>query len=91
MAPTDKTRVVVKVLLAEDDPRLLRHLAAGLHEAGHVVDCAQDGAEARWAVENGSYGVLVLDILMPQIDGVTLVRGLLRRSSMMTCLFGLQK
>ncbi len=43
------------------------------------MDCAQDGAEARWAVENGSYDALVLDIMMPQVDGVTLVRGLRRR------------
>lgn len=44
-----------------------------------MVDCAQDGAEARWAIENGSYEALVLDIMMPQVDGVTLVRGLRRR------------
>ncbi|HLP76485.1 MAG TPA: response regulator transcription factor [Candidatus Paceibacterota bacterium] len=68
----------MKILLAEDDGKLLRHLAAGLREAGHVVDCAQDGAEARWAVENGSFDVLVMDIMMPQLDGVTLVRGLRR-------------
>jgi two-component system copper resistance phosphate regulon response regulator CusR len=66
----------MKVLLAEDDSKLLRHLAAGLRGAGHVVDCAQDGGEARWAVENGAYEALVLDIMMPQIDGVSLVRGL---------------
>lgn len=69
----------MKVLLAEDDAKLLRHLAAGLRGAGHVVDCAQDGAEARWAAENGSYEALVLDIMMPQVDGVSLVRGLRRR------------
>jgi DNA-binding response OmpR family regulator len=69
----------VKILLAEDDQKLLRHLAAGLREAGHTVDCAHDGAEARWAVENGAYDVLVLDIMMPQLDGVTLLRGLRRR------------
>jgi DNA-binding response OmpR family regulator len=45
----------VKILLAEDDSKLLRHLAAGLREAGHTVDCAHDGAEARWAVENGAH------------------------------------
>jgi DNA-binding response OmpR family regulator len=69
----------MKILLAEDDSKLLRHLAAGLRGAGHVVDCAQDGAEARWAVENGAYDALVLDIMMPQIDVVSLVRGLRRR------------
>lgn len=69
----------MKLLLAEDDSKLLRHLAAGLRGAGHVVDCAQDGAEARWAIENGSYEAAVLDIMMPQVDGVTLVRGLRRR------------
>lgn len=75
----DDEDTAVKLLLAEDDPKLLRHLAAGLRQAGHVVDCAQDGAEARWAVDNGTYDALVLDIMMPQIDGVTLVRGLRRQ------------
>jgi len=69
----------MKLLLAEDEPKLLRNLAAGLRGAGHVVDCAQDGAEARWAIENGSYEALLLDIMMPQVDGVMLVRGLRRR------------
>ncbi len=69
----------MKILLAEDNEKLLRHLAAGLRDAGHVVDCAHDGAEARWAAENHSYDALALDIMMPQLDGVTLVRGLRRR------------
>jgi DNA-binding response OmpR family regulator len=69
----------MKILLAEDNLKLLRHLAAGLREAGHIVDCAQDGAEARWAAENHSYDALALDIMLPQLDGVTLVRGLRRR------------
>jgi DNA-binding response OmpR family regulator len=77
----------MKLLLAEDDPKLLRHLAAGLRAAGHVVDCAQDGAEARWAVENGTYDGLVLDIRMPQVDGVTLVRGLRRRGHTQPAIF----
>lgn len=77
----------VKILLAEDDEKLLRHLAAGLREASHTVDCARDGAEARWAAENGSYDVLVLDIMMPQLDGVTLVRGLRRRGLGVPILF----
>ncbi len=77
----------VKILLAEDDTKLLRHISAGLREAGHTVDCAQDGAEARWAVENGAYDVLVFDIMMPQLDGVTLVRGLRRRGVSAPILF----
>lgn len=79
--------VLMKLLLAEDDPKLLRHLAAGLRGAGHVVDCAQDGAEARWAVENGAYEALVLDIMMPQLDGVSLVRGLRRRGVTLPVIF----
>ncbi len=78
---------VVKILLAEDDSKLLRHLAAGLREAGHTVDCAHDGAEARWAAENGAHDVLVLDIMMPQLDGVTLVRNLRRRGLAVPILF----
>ncbi len=77
----------MKLLLAEDDDKLLRHLAVGLRGAGHVVDCAQDGAEARWAVENGVYDALVLDILMPQMDGVSLVRALRRRGVTLPAIF----
>jgi DNA-binding response OmpR family regulator len=69
----------MKILLAEDDLKLLRHLAAGLREAAHAVDCAQDGIEARWAAENHNYDALVLDIMMPQLDGIALVRSLRRR------------
>jgi DNA-binding response OmpR family regulator len=77
----------MKLLLAEDDPKLLSHLAAGLRGGGHVVDCAHDGSEARWAVENGSYEALVLDIMMPQVDGVTLVRNLRRRGVTTSVIF----
>ena len=77
----------MKLLLAEDDSKLLRHLAAGLRAAGHVVDCAQDGAEARWAAENGAYDALVLDILMPQMDGIRLVRALRRRGVTLPAIF----
>jgi DNA-binding response OmpR family regulator len=80
-------RIDVKILLAEDDRKLLRHLAAGLREAGHTVDCAQDGAEARWAAENATHDVLVLDIMMPQLDGVTLLRGLRRRGLTVPAIF----
>jgi DNA-binding response OmpR family regulator len=82
-----KQHDAMKILLAEDDSKLLRHLAAGLREAGHIVDCAHDGAEARWAAENGTHEVLVLDIMMPQLDGVTLVRGLRRRGLGVPILF----
>ncbi len=78
---------LMKILLADDDPKLLRHLAAGLRQAGHTVDCAQDGAEARWAAENGHYDVLVLDIRMPHLDGVSLVRGLRRSGCASPVLF----
>jgi DNA-binding response OmpR family regulator len=77
----------VKILLAEDDSKLLRHLAAGLREAGHTVNCAHDGAEARWAAENGEHDVLVLDIMMPHLDGVTLLRGLRRRGLAIPAIF----
>ncbi len=77
----------MRILLAEDDPKLLRHLAAGLQEAGHTVQCAQDGADARWDAENATFDALVLDIMMPQIDGVSVVRGLRRRGLTIPIIF----
>ncbi len=86
-SPSRVFPATMKLLLAEDDSKLLQHLAVGLRGAGHVVDCVHDGAEARWAVENGTYEALVLDIMMPQMDGVSLVRGLRRRGVTIPVIF----
>ena len=66
----------MKILLAEDDQKLAKHVIRGLSESSHVVDHANDGEEAVWLAESFDYDVMVLDIMMPQKDGLTAVRQL---------------
>jgi two-component system, OmpR family, response regulator len=66
----------VRVLVAEDDERTADYLVRGLTESGHVVDRAADGETALAMALEGIYELLVLDRMLPGIDGITLVRRL---------------
>ncbi len=64
----------MRILVAEDDVRLRKHLVAALRDAGHEVDETGDGLEAlRWLGIH-TYHAGVLDITMPGMDGVSVVR-----------------
>jgi len=64
----------VRILVAEDEPLLAQQLADALTEAHHVVDCAPDGAEADFLATTESYDAIVLDLGLPKLDGLTLLR-----------------
>jgi len=64
----------MRILLAEDDTRLRRHLAAALREAGHEVEETGDGIAALGLLENHPHDAAVLDISMPGMDGVSVIR-----------------
>jgi two-component system response regulator QseB len=68
----------MKLLLAEDDPMIGASVARGLKQAGFAVDWVRDGRSARVALESRGYGLLLLDLGLPQIDGVTLLKELRR-------------
>ncbi len=63
----------MRLLVVEDDPDLNRQLAMGLEDAGYVVDKAFDGEEALYLGENEPYDAVVLDLGLPEIDGVTVL------------------
>ena len=65
----------MRVLIVEDEPALLEQLACALAEAGYAVDTAADGERADFAVRTESYDVVLLDLGLPVIDGLTLLRG----------------
>jgi two-component system, OmpR family, response regulator len=69
----------VRVLVAEDDERAASYLVRGLTESGHVVDRAADGETALAMAREGIYDALVLDRMLPGMDGLTLVRRLRAR------------
>jgi two-component system OmpR family response regulator len=69
----------MRVLVAEDDQRLARILKRGLEADGHVVDVVHDGDAALSGGLDDTYEVLVLDVMMPGIDGFEVVRRLRER------------
>ncbi len=66
----------MKLLLAEDDPMIGNSVTRGLKLAGFAVDWVRDGRAARSALETGDYGLLLLDLGLPLLDGVTLLKEL---------------
>jgi DNA-binding response OmpR family regulator len=66
----------VHVLVAEDEPRLLRLIARVLRESGHVVETVSDGVDALEMGLEGGYEAIVLDVMMPALDGFEVARRL---------------
>ena len=63
----------MRVLLVEDQPHLQRQLARCLHEAGYAVDATGDGADALRRALEVDYDALVLDVMLPGLDGWTVL------------------
>ena len=72
---------VVRILLAEDDPRMLRLLARGFGEEGHVVEMAADGTKALETATSTEFDVIVLDVMLPDLDGISVVRQMRARGN----------
>ena len=64
----------MRVLVVEDEPLLSRQLAQALAEAAYAVDCALDGEQADFLAQTGEFDAIVLDLGLPKIDGLTLLR-----------------
>lgn len=64
----------MRVLYVEDSPRLLRSVAAALERTGYAVDTASDGEEGLWMAGYAAYDAVILDIMLPKLDGLTLLR-----------------
>lgn len=63
----------MRILVVEDDPDLSRQLKQALGDAGYAVDHAPDGEEGLYLGENEPYDAVVLDLGLPQIDGVSVL------------------
>lgn len=66
----------MKILVIEDDPETAAFTARGLKEHGHVVDVAPDGRDGLLQASGGEYDVLIVDRMLPGIDGLGIVRTL---------------
>jgi two-component system, OmpR family, response regulator len=64
----------MRVLLVEDEPRIAADIAATLHAAGYVVDIARDGEEAWFRGDTEDYDLVVLDLGLPKMDGLAVLK-----------------
>jgi DNA-binding response OmpR family regulator len=67
------------ILVVEDDTRIARVVEQALAEAGHQVDIAYDGLDGLERAESGSYDLVVLDVMLPEMDGLAVARDLRRQ------------
>jgi len=58
----------MRILVIEDEPRILDFLRLGLEAEGFVVDAADDGAAGLRRALDGSYELVILDLLLPRLD-----------------------
>ena len=66
----------MRLLVVEDEERLANLLARGLREEGHAVDVAGRGEDALWMAHAVPYDAIVLDVMLPGMDGLTACRAL---------------
>ncbi len=66
----------MRILVIEDDPEVLAFVVKGLSEQGHTVDEARDGKAGLLLATTESYDVMVIDRMLPEIDGLTIVKSI---------------
>src|SRR6476646_7901341 len=66
----------MRVLIVEDEPKMAALVARALREEGHAADTAGLGEDALWMAEAAPYDAIVLDVMLPGLDGVEVLRRL---------------
>lgn len=66
----------MKILVVEDETRAAEYLRQGLTESGYAVEVARDGVDGLHAAMNGDHDLLILDVMLPGIDGFALLSAL---------------
>jgi DNA-binding response OmpR family regulator len=69
----------MRVLIVEDDRKLARQLKKGMDESGYAATVAFDGREGLDAAITGGFDVLILDVMLPSLDGISIVQRLRQR------------
>ena len=77
----------MKILIVEDEPKTGDYLRQGLGEAGFVTDLARDGLDGMHLALTGDYDLLVLDVMLPGVDGWTILQAVRRAGGEMPVLF----
>ncbi len=66
----------MRILLVEDDPQIASFVVKGLTESGHCVSCSKTGEDGFQHATTGSYDILIIDLMLPGIDGLSLIEQL---------------
>ena len=66
----------MRILLVEDKNRLREAIAQALKQTGYAVDSADNGNDALWMAQENSYNIILLDIMIPGIDGLEVLQKL---------------
>lgn len=69
----------MRILLVEDEIKIANFIERGLKEENYVVDVASDGEKALFLAEINPYDLVILDIMLPRIDGITICRELRKK------------
>ncbi len=66
----------MRILVIEDEVKIAQFIKRGLKEEGYAVDVANDGEEGHFMLSSNEYDAIILDLMLPKIDGLTLCRTL---------------
>ena len=69
------------ILLIEDDPQASRYISRGLREAGHVIAVADNGPDGLSMASHEEYDVLIVDRMLPSMDGLSIVESLRKQDN----------
>lgn len=70
----------MKILVVEDEPKTADYLKKGFSESGYLVEVAKDGLEGKYMIEEGDFDLIILDIMLPGLDGWQLLKTIRRTS-----------
>jgi DNA-binding response OmpR family regulator len=71
----------MQILIVEDEPKIRHFLRRGLLEESYAVDTAEDGEEALYKLEINEYDLMLLDIMLPKVNGIAVCKALREKGS----------
>lgn len=71
----------MRILLVEDSERLRRSISTALKKSGYLADSTGDGQEGLWMAQSNDYDAIVLDIMLPGLDGLSLLQRLRQKGN----------
>jgi len=77
----------VRILVVEDDRGTARYLSKGLSEQGYGVEVAHDGIEGRYSAERGDFDLLILDVMLPEMNGFEILKHIRKKGVATPALF----